>query len=747
MADSVQRTSTRRTARPARGPMSTVEGAAESDAAGSAAGGGQFLGGALSLGNLIQNTVADAISGISLNTATEDQPMSVASRVSAPRTLDALFAERDAARAAAGKAAVSPAGSEDRLSDGESLHSWCSEDSVSSVQLLDGTDAMVRYLRKGIGALECPVCSQLLNQPVTPIKTHGGCACSFCHDCIGKMLAVSVINGVCRCPKCFLEVPTDVADYTPNTEIMRTIAEFQRQGGEAVEYASMMTELTRSMEKSRSQEEKYPKLSMGEFSLDPKPLATGAYGQVYKGVWESRNLAIALKKIFIASNSLTQQDTLKAFRKECEVLSLLDHPHVLRLYGAIEEGDNICIVTELVPGGSLFDLIHTKPLLKPEAVIVIGQGVCKGMTYLHSMAVIHRDLKPGNLLMSAVQSPSGPELIVKVADFGLARVQDSVKTMTGGIGTSQYTAPEVLRSERYDAKVDVYSFGIVLWEMHSKKLPYSEMTQTQIAVAVATQNHRPSMPPNCPEPFWQLMQLCWQGAPAPRPSFPEILLQLEDMQFVFSLAPSSRAPDSRSPQASINTGGHAASHAGGAGGAFAKTLAAGGSTGRREEGRAGGAGGDCSMDICGTGGEGSCAMGAAGGGAGGAAAKRRTLRVPQEYRSIASAVAACRDNDCIVLAAGHYKESVTLNNLVVSIMGEGSMQGLLIEGVAGAPALTQVDGFVRLSKVMVKSAGSPGIAIHGAMLVAEDCYVSGGQSGIDMADGGDLTLRRSVVCR
>jgi serine/threonine protein kinase len=74
---------------------------------------------------------------------------------------------------------------------------------------------------------------------------------------------------------------------------------------------------------------------------------------------------------------------------------MLDHPHVLKLFGAVIEDDNVCIVTELVPGGSLFDLIHTKPLLKSEAVIVIGAGVCKGMTYLHSMSVIHRDLKPG----------------------------------------------------------------------------------------------------------------------------------------------------------------------------------------------------------------------------------------------------------------------------------------------------------------------------------------------------------------
>ena len=441
----------------------------------SSSSGSEFLGG---LGSMFHSGVAAAISGLSLNTGADDSdPMSTGSHVSAPRTIDAMIAER--ARARDKSNAKSPG--DDHLSDGECA-SWCSEDSGhSSVQLADGTDAMVRYLRKGIGALECPVCSQLLTQPVTPVKHMGGCACSFCQNCIGKMLAVNVVDGICRCPKCYLEVPTDIADYTYNRELEATIEEFQKQGGEAAEYTTMMLELTKSQEARREQ---YPKLTMSEFKLDPKPLATGAYGQVFKGVWERKggDVAIALKKVFISSQSMNEQQTRAAFHKECQVLALLDHPHVLRLYGAIEEEDNICIVTELVPGGSLFDLIHTKPLLKPEAVIVIGQGVCKGMTYLHSMAIIHRDLKPGNLLMSAVQSASGFELVVKVADFGLARVQDTLRTMTGGIGTSQYTAPEVLRSQRYDNKVDVYSFGIILWEIHAKRLPYADMTPPQVSV-------------------------------------------------------------------------------------------------------------------------------------------------------------------------------------------------------------------------------------------------------------------------
>ncbi len=77
-------------------------------------------------------------------------------------------------------------------------------------------------------------------------------------------------------------------------------------------------------------------------------------------------------------------------------------------------------------------------------------------------------------------------------------------------------------SERYDYKADIFSFGVILWEIHARKIPYSDMNQMQIAVAVATQDHRPPPPNNCPAPFWELMQTCWKRSPRDRPSFPEV---------------------------------------------------------------------------------------------------------------------------------------------------------------------------------------------------------------------------------
>eukprot|EP00281_Chroomonas_sp_CCMP1168_P035973 CAMPEP_0206243266 /NCGR_PEP_ID=MMETSP0047_2-20121206/17518_1 /ASSEMBLY_ACC=CAM_ASM_000192 /TAXON_ID=195065 /ORGANISM="Chroomonas mesostigmatica_cf, Strain CCMP1168" /LENGTH=437 /DNA_ID=CAMNT_0053668379 /DNA_START=39 /DNA_END=1349 /DNA_ORIENTATION=+ len=403
---------------------------------------------------------------------------------------------------------------------------------ASSITLQDGTDAMViaHCMRKGHGALECPVCLQLFQSPVKPVGA--ACKCTFCLDCFTDLVN---FGGRCTISR---PLPRAAEQHEVDRDVAEAIATFQREGGEDADYASRMNDYKRAAKgraKGRRRED-YNLLSMAELRLDPKPIATGAYGQVFRGVWEpakgGEKQHVAVKKIFIGQNL---KSTMDSFRKEASILAMLNHPHVLKMHGAVVEDDNVCIVTELVPGGSLFELIYSKPQLRPEAVIVIGQGVCKGMTYLHSVGIIHRDLKPGNLLMGAVQGPMGAELIVKVADFGLARVQDTARTMTGGIGTSQYTAPEVLRSERYDSKADIFSFGVILWEIHARKIPYSDMNQMQIAIAVATQDHRPPPPPNCPSCFWELMQKCWIAAPTNRPSFADVLSELEDMQFVFNL--------------------------------------------------------------------------------------------------------------------------------------------------------------------------------------------------------------------
>ena len=207
----------------------------------------------------------------------------------------------------------------------------------ASVVLGDGTTAMVRCMRKGHGALECPVCLQLFNQPVTPVG--GDCKCTFCEGCF-----VNLVQFGGRCVKCKRGLPKDVSQFERNVEVEQAVEEYKTQGGEEAELATLLTGL-----KSKARAPKYRMLDVTELRLDPKPLASGAYGQVFKGTWVKNNIAIAVKKV-LRTSVMTREQTMDSFRKEVEILAMLDHPHVLKLYGAVLDEDNICIVTELVPG-------------------------------------------------------------------------------------------------------------------------------------------------------------------------------------------------------------------------------------------------------------------------------------------------------------------------------------------------------------------------------------------------------------
>ncbi|KAJ1469524.1 kinase-like domain-containing protein, partial [Baffinella frigidus] len=457
---------------------------------------------AMSLGDLVKSSVMQTLSAVAgggregegrgVRGGGAHQPPSAAgpppapdsAALEAPRSLDLMFANRVALSLQAPGSTLPDANSE----DGEG--SVCSQDSQgSSVQLLDGTeagtDAMARFMRRGHGELECHVCLQLFTNPVKP--SAGGCTCTV-H------------------PK-----PRHA------TRDRRPPARGGGRGRACKDDAGAQV-----IPVGRIGRPGLPASRVFGAAPGPGPHRDGRIRiGIQRGVDLARHSSCSQKD---------QRDKRHVAGPDRSVLQKrnqhpLDAGPPARAQ-ALRRG----------PGGRQRLHRHRagRVPLRPDPHE--AAGVCKGMTYLHSMSVIHRDLKPGNLLMSAVQTPSGPQLIVKVADFGLARVQDTARTMTGGIGTSQYTAPEVLRSERYDNKVDVFSFGVILWEIHAQKLPYTDMNPMQIAVAVATQEYRPPAPPNCPAPFWQLMEECWHGSPKKRPTFPQVLAQLEDMQYVFSLA-------------------------------------------------------------------------------------------------------------------------------------------------------------------------------------------------------------------
>ncbi|KAK6118795.1 hypothetical protein DH2020_047486 [Rehmannia glutinosa] len=260
----------------------------------------------------------------------------------------------------------------------------------------------------------------------------------------------------------------------------------------------------------------------------------------YRGVYLGQDVAIKVLRSEHLNNSLEVE-----FAQEVAILRqaldrcltptsvvLLDktimtqiqvqHENVVRFIGACTKLPHLCIVTEYMPGGSLYDYLHKNHLvLKLPQLLKFAIDVCKGMEYLHQKNVIHRDLKTANLLMDTCK-------VVKVADFGVARFQNKGGVMTAETGTYRWMAPEVINHQPYDQKADVFSFAIVLWELVTAKIPYDTMTPLQAALGVR-QGLRPELPENAHPKLLDLMQRCWGALPSDRPSFSEIRIELEEL--------------------------------------------------------------------------------------------------------------------------------------------------------------------------------------------------------------------------
>lgn len=180
-------------------------------------------------------------------------------------------------------------------------------------------------------------------------------------------------------------------------------------------------------------------------------------------------------------------------------------------------------LSEFMSRGSVHNFLHKQSgAFKFPALLKVALDVSKGMNYLHQNNIIHRDLKTANLLMDEHE-------VVKVADFGVARVQTEPGVMTAETGTYRWMAPEVIEHKPYDHKADVFSFGVVLWELLTGEVPYLHLTPLQAAVGVVQQGLRPTIPKNTNPKLVELLQKCWQQNPTLRPDFSEIIEMLQHM--------------------------------------------------------------------------------------------------------------------------------------------------------------------------------------------------------------------------
>ncbi|XP_052201278.1 serine/threonine-protein kinase STY46-like isoform X2 [Diospyros lotus] len=246
-------------------------------------------------------------------------------------------------------------------------------------------------------------------------------------------------------------------------------------------------------------------------------IASGSCGDLYRGIYLGQDVAVKVLRSEHLSDALEDE-----FAQEVSILREVQHRNVVRFVGACTKSPHLCIVTEYMPRGSLYEYLHkNRIVLKLPQLLKFAVDVCKGMEYLHQNNIIHRDLKTANLLMDN-------DNVVKVADFGVARFQNQGGVMTAETGTYRWMAPEVINHQPYDQKADVFSFAIVLWELVTAKVPYENMTPLQAALGVR-QGLRPELPDETHPKLLDLMRKCWEAVPCKRPSFSEIRLELEEL--------------------------------------------------------------------------------------------------------------------------------------------------------------------------------------------------------------------------
>ncbi|XP_023540082.1 serine/threonine-protein kinase STY17-like isoform X1 [Cucurbita pepo subsp. pepo] len=241
-------------------------------------------------------------------------------------------------------------------------------------------------------------------------------------------------------------------------------------------------------------------------------VGSGSYGDLYRGTYCSQEVAIKVLK-----PERINEEMLKEFSQEVYIMRKVRHKNVVQLIGACTKPPKLCIVTEFMSRGSIYDFLHKqRGAFNLISLLKVAIDISRGMNYLHQNNIIHRDLKTANLLMDE-------NMVVKVADFGVARVQAQSGVMTAETGTYRWMAPEVIEHKPYDQKADVFSFGIALWELLTGEIPYSSMTPLQAAVGVVQKRLRPVIPKNTHPVLAELLERCWRQDPTERPNFTEIL--------------------------------------------------------------------------------------------------------------------------------------------------------------------------------------------------------------------------------
>ncbi|XP_020884091.1 serine/threonine-protein kinase B-raf [Arabidopsis lyrata subsp. lyrata] len=265
-----------------------------------------------------------------------------------------------------------------------------------------------------------------------------------------------------------------------------------------------------------------PLLPYEQWNINFSDLTVGAFvgsgssGVVCRGIWNKTEVAI--KMLF--GQQLTAEN-MKDFCNEISILSRLRHPNVILFLGACTKPPQLSMITEYMNRGSLYDILRTrKKGLSWERKLKILSDICRGLMGIHQMGIVHRDLKSANCLLN--------KGIVKICDFGLSRMKNGTTVEdTEAAGTPEWMAPELIRNEPVTEKCDIFSFGVIMWELCTLSQPWKGVPKEKVIHIVANEGARLTLPEG---PLRQLIADCWLE-PEQRPSCKEIMHRLKTCKF------------------------------------------------------------------------------------------------------------------------------------------------------------------------------------------------------------------------
>ncbi|XP_043552686.1 mitogen-activated protein kinase kinase kinase 9-like [Chiloscyllium plagiosum] len=292
-----------------------------------------------------------------------------------------------------------------------------------------------------------------------------------------------------------------------------------RSRAPAAELSAQAGEAQRAAAAAAATEIEFSQLTLQEI------IGVGGFGKVYRGTWNGQPVAVKAAR---RDPDEEAGATAESARREARLFAMLQHRNIIALRGVCLQEPNLCLVMEYAQGGPLNRALAGRRI-PPRTLVNWAVQIARGMCYLHAEAIvpiIHRDLKSSNiLLLEKIENDDIANKTLKITDFGLAREWHKTTKMSAA-GTYAWMAPEVIKSSMFSKGSDVWSYGVLLWELLTGEVPYRGIDGLAVAYGVAVNKLTLPIPSTCPEPFTKLMEECWDQDPHVRPNFATILEQL-----------------------------------------------------------------------------------------------------------------------------------------------------------------------------------------------------------------------------